>query len=141
MPLALGSHRRERMHRFALALVLVVGCVGSEEDLGTLGDDLNIENGVSLNGVSLNGVSLNGVSLNGVSLNGASQGGVTMTGLAVSNSQLTGKKGVNTVSGTGMVNSVWNVTLSNGQSTKLKITSATTGSAPNTDVWMYGIQI
>jgi ADYC domain-containing protein/pentapeptide repeat protein len=130
----------------ALALLLVAGCAGDADDTGTLSDDLIADNGVSLNGVSLNGVSLNGVSLNGVSLNGvslngATSGGTTLTGLKVTNSQLSGVKGTTTLSGTAMVNSLWNVTLSNGKTTKIQITSAATGAAPNTDVWMYGVNI
>ncbi len=63
----------------ALALVGTTGCGVQElptEDeaaaLQTQGQDLQMDNGLSLNGLSLNGLSLNGLSLNGLSLNGLS---------------------------------------------------------------------
>jgi hypothetical protein len=63
----------------ALALVGATGCGVQElptEDeaaaLQTKQQDLQVDNGLSLNGLSLNGLSLNGLSLNGLSLNGLS---------------------------------------------------------------------
>ncbi|MDQ3369238.1 MAG: ADYC domain-containing protein [Myxococcota bacterium] len=97
-------------------------------------------NGVSLNGVSLNGVSLNGVSLNGVSLNGVSLNGVSLNGVSLNGTSLTG---TNTSTGQQLtassVGSILVATLSSGATLKLRIDSASTLAAPNTNVWSYGI--
>jgi hypothetical protein len=63
----------------ALALVGATGCGVQElpiedeaSELQTRSQELQVDNGLSLNGLSLNGLSLNGLSLNGLSLNGLS---------------------------------------------------------------------
>jgi hypothetical protein len=118
-----------------LFAALALGCgVEPSADDGSDTEELVAPNGVSLNGVSLNGVSLNGVSLNGVSLNGVSLNGVSLNG-----TQLTGVKTGQAVSGSAFVGTLWTGTLSNGSAMTLRIDSATTGAAPNTDVWMYGV--
>ncbi|HLL24745.1 MAG TPA: ADYC domain-containing protein, partial [Kofleriaceae bacterium] len=97
-------------------------------------------NGVSLNGVSLNGVSLNGVSLDGVSLNGVSLDGVSLNGATLSGPSVTGFRsdtgGTATV---GAVGTHMRAMLSNGTTLWLRIESAAPLTAPNADVWSYGV--
>jgi hypothetical protein len=109
---------------------------GSEELVSPNGVSLN---GVSLNGVSLNGVSLNGVSLNGVSLNGVSLNGTTLTGVSVTSSKIVGSKNGKALKDKDFESAIFTGTLSNGQSLKVRIDSATTGAAPNADTAMYGV--
>ena len=109
----------------------------SHEVLTTNGMSLN---GMSLNGMSLNGMSLNGMSLNGMSLNGMSLNGTTLNGMSLNGSQLNGVKSTGgTITGTALVGTKMNGTLSNGGALVLRIDSATTLPAPNTDVWAYGV--
>ncbi|HTE50867.1 MAG TPA: ADYC domain-containing protein [Kofleriaceae bacterium] len=97
-------------------------------------------NGMSLNGMSLNGMSLNGMSLNGMSLNGMSLNGMSLNGMSLNGTLLGGTKSTGgTISGAGLVGTKMNGTLSSGGTLVLRIDSATTLAAPNTDVWAYGV--
>jgi hypothetical protein len=110
----------------------------SQEVLASNGMSLN---GMSLNGMSLNGMSLNGMSLNGMSLNGMSLNGMSLNGMSLNGAQLTGKNasGV-TLSGAQLVGARMKGTLSSGGTLDLRIDSATTLPAPNTDVWAYTVR-
>jgi ADYC domain/Pentapeptide repeats (8 copies) len=133
------------MGKPSLALaVLLAGCMTDELDLESTESEVVSTNGVSLNGVSLNGVSLNGVSLNGVSLNGVSLNGVSLNGVSLNGVSLNGTTltGTKTTGGTltgSSVGSTMTAALSNGASLSLRIDSAATLAAPNTDVWSYGV--
>ena len=106
-----------------------------EEAVGEVEQESIAGKGMSLNGMSLNGMSLNGMSLNGMSLNGTSLSGVTING-----SQLSGKSSSgHTLTGAGLVGAQVNGQLASGGTLKLRIDSAQTLAAPNTDVWAYGV--
>jgi hypothetical protein len=110
--------------QWIIAAVTLTGCVGvdgAEDELGTATQEVEVDNGVSLNGVSLNGVSLNGVSLNGVSLNGVSLNGVSLNGTSLDAVAITG--------------STWTAMLSNGTSLPLRIDAASSAG----DVGMYAV--
>jgi hypothetical protein len=118
-------------------LVVSAACVApSDTELGETS-----QNGVSFNGVSLNGVSLNGVSLNGVSLAGASLVGVNLGGTSATGTAITaGSTSGPPLSGASLVGSTWNGSTGPGPANvKLRIDSALAGSAPNTDLWFYGV--
>ncbi len=125
----------------ALSLLLPACVLGDEDDYADLGDELGDEEigeteqaSMSTNGMSLNGMSLNGMSLNGMSLNGMSLNGMSLNG-----TQLTGLKSGATVSGTALVGARMIGTLSNGSTLSLRINTAQTLAAPNTDVWAYSV--
>jgi hypothetical protein len=80
---------------------------------------------VRLNGVRLNGVRLNGTLLNGVRLNGSELAGSSSTGAPVS--------------GAGMVGATLEGTLSDGTVLQMRVDSAATLPAPDSDVWEYGV--
>jgi hypothetical protein len=136
-----------------LTLVCLSGCLlDDQDDLGGVSDledeDLGeislfgtTTNGMSLNGMSLNGMSLNGMSLNGMSLNGMSLNGMSLNGMSLNGSQLTGKNssGV-TLSGAQLVGTKMTGTLSNGGTLVLRVDSAATLPAPNSDVWAYTVR-
>jgi hypothetical protein len=113
--------------QFIITGLLVGGACATPDD-PQLGE--TIQHSTSLNGVSLNGVSLNGVSLNGVSLNGTSLSGVALAAGSTSGPPLSGTK---------FVGSTWNATAYDGTAVKLRIDSALAGSAPNPDLWFYGM--
>jgi hypothetical protein len=96
-------------------------------------------NGVSLNGVSMNGVSVNGVSVNGVSVNGVSVNGVSVNGVSVNGTTLTGTGANGEPITASSIGATMTATLSNGGTLLLRIDSAATLPAPNTDVWTYGV--
>jgi hypothetical protein len=111
--------------------VLCAGCTTSDEaSLGEARQDVISPNGISLNGISLNGISLNGISLNGISLNGTSLAGTRTTANSTTQPPLTG---------TGVVGSTWNAVATDGTAVKLRIDSALAGTAPNADLWFYGV--
>ncbi|HEX3757387.1 MAG TPA: ADYC domain-containing protein [Kofleriaceae bacterium] len=120
-----------------LSLLAVGGACASPSDteLGETTQNGVSFNGVSLNGVSLNGVSLNGVSLNGVSLNGVSLNGTSLTGVALKAGLPNGPP----LSGPGVVGSTWTGTATDGTTVKLRIDRSLAGTAPNTDLWFYGL--
>jgi hypothetical protein len=120
------------------ALLLVVGCADSDDAKTAITDQEVIgDNGVSLNGVSLNGVSLNGVSLNGVSLNGVSLNGVSLNGVSLNGVSLNGVS----LNGTDFIGAEFQVALSNGASSTVRIDSMSTLTAPNDDVYTYRLSI
>ena len=108
----------------------------SQASLSTNGMSLN---GMSLNGMSLNGMSLNGMSLNGMSLNGMSLNGMSLNGMSLNGTLLGGTRSGLPISGAGLVGTQLNGTLSNGSTLLLRVDSAVTLPAPNTDVWAYGV--
>jgi len=120
-----------------LSILLVGGACAAPGDteLGETSQNSTSANGVSLNGVSLNGVSLNGVSLNGVSLNGVSLNGTSLSGVTIKAGSTSGPP----LSGASLVGSKWNGTAYDGTPVQLRIDSAQSGSAPNTDLWFYGM--
>lgn len=129
---------KQSMIKQSILFLLVVGgaCVSpSDTELGETSQNGVSFNGVSLNGVSLNGVSLNGVSLNGVSLNGVSLNGTSLTGVALKAGVTSGPP----LSGSGLVGSTWTGTATGGASVKLRVDSAQPGTAPNADLWFYGL--
>ncbi|HKE18455.1 MAG TPA: ADYC domain-containing protein [Kofleriaceae bacterium] len=116
----------------SLASLVLSGCVLGEpdddyiddsaaEDVGETTQEVMANNGMSLNGMSLNGMSLNGMSLNGTQLTGKKASGATVTG-----AQLVGARMVGT--------------LSDGSTLDLRIDSAATLPAPNSDVWAYAVR-
>jgi hypothetical protein len=137
--------------RMVLSLALAVPLSACAFDEGSVSDDFDGDdgdeiigetqqnviagNGMSLNGMSLNGMSLNGMSLNGMSLNGTSLSGVTVSGSELSGTNSTGQR----LTGTGLVGAQMNGQLASGGTLKLRIDSALTLAAPNTDVWAYGV--
>ena len=109
----------------ALVAALAFGCgVEDGPDDGQESEEVISPNGVSLNGVSLNGVSLNGTSLSGVTLQ---------------SSRLVGWKSGRYLSASEFATSIFNGTLSNGQTIKVRVDSVATGASPNTDTYMYGV--
>jgi uncharacterized protein YjbI with pentapeptide repeats len=119
-----------------LAFTLVAACAFDEpgDETSDTQQAVDSPNGTSLNGTSLNGTSLNGTSLNGTSLNGTSLNGTSLNGTSLS--ATSGLKQPWTGS---LVGSQWPGTASNGQALTLRIDSATKGTAPNADLWFYGI--
>jgi hypothetical protein len=120
-----------------LSLLVVGGACASPGDID-VGESTQL--GVSFNGVSLNGVSLNGTSVTGASLAGASLTGVAVVGVGPTGVAL----GVNStsgppLSGANLVGSSWAGTVTGGALVKLRIDSALAGSAPNPDLWFYGV--
>jgi hypothetical protein len=106
-----------------------------DENVGESDHELIAANGMSLNGMSLNGMSLNGMSLNGMSLNGMSLNGMSLNG-----SQLTGfNSSGQIISGSGLVGARMTGQLASGGTLNLRIDSASTLAAPNSDVWAYGV--
>jgi hypothetical protein len=106
-----------------------------DELLGEASQDVTSTNGISLNGISLNGISLNGISLNGISLNGISLNGTSLTGVTIKAGSTSGPP----MSGASLVGSTWNGTAYNGTPIKLRIDTAIAGTAPNAELWFYGI--
>jgi hypothetical protein len=103
--------------------------------VSSVGQDVTEPNGTSLNGTSLNGTSLNGTSLNGSTLGSIAVSGHSSTG---------GTINANTVAaqpwtGSSLVGSTWTGTTSNSQTVNLRIDSAVQGTAPNSDLWYYGV--
>jgi hypothetical protein len=118
-----------------VSFVLLAACAGPEDSTNIVEQDVDSNNGTSLNGTSLNGTSLNGTSLNGTSLNGTSVNGTSVTGTSMT----AGSSTAPPLTGAGAVGSTWNGTTSGGVSIRLRIDSALQGSAPNTDLWFYGV--
>jgi hypothetical protein len=129
------------MRHLLLILTAALGaCIApvddsDESDLGQVDQGIDSLNGTSLNGTSLNGTSLNGTSLNGTSLNGTSLNGTSLSGTSIIANSTTGTP----ISGTAAVGSTWNGTASNGAAVKLRIDSVLQGTAPNADLWFYGV--
>jgi hypothetical protein len=116
--------------------LLCSACAMSDEDgLGETSQDATSLNGLSLNGISLNGISLNGISLNGISLNGISLNGTTLSGTTITASSTSGPP----LSGANFNGTTWTGTAANGTTIKLRVDSALAGSAPNPDLWFYGV--
>jgi hypothetical protein len=118
-----------------LCLLVLSACAVDELDLDAETQEVDTSNGTSLNGTSLNGTSLNGTSLNGTSLNGTSISGISATGRKVTASNTSGPP----LSGTGHVGSKWTGTSDTGAAITLLIDSAQQGTAPNSDLWFYGV--
>ena len=120
-----------------ITLLLVCGaCAAPEEDqLGEVSQNGISLNGMSFNGMSFNGMSFNGTSFNGKSFNGVSVNGTSVTGSAISATSTTAPP----LSGASLVGSTWNGSMTDGTPVKLRIDSATAGTAPNGDLWFYGI--
>jgi hypothetical protein len=117
--------------------LLLAACAVPVDDAATgeVEQDVDSYNGTSLNGTSLNGTSLNGTSLNGTSLNGTSLNGTSLNGTSLNGTSLNGTS----LNGTSTVGSTWSGTASNGATVQLRIDSAAQGTAPNDDVWFYGV--
>jgi hypothetical protein len=141
----------------SLASLVLSGCVLGEpdddeiddsaaEDVGEVTQEVMAKNGMSLNGMSLNGMSLNGMSLNGMSLNGMSLNGMSLNGMSLNGmslngTQLTGlKSNGQVVSGSALVGTRMKGTLSSGGTLDLRVDSAATLPAPNSDVWAYTVR-
>jgi hypothetical protein len=148
--------RRLCFRSMTLALAAVVpGCLVADfddeagaddgEEIGESAHEVISQNGMSLNGMSLNGMSLNGMSLNGMNLNGMNLNGMNLNGMNLNGMNLNGSQlqGVQSngqpISGLGLVGTTMGGTLSNGGSLALRIDSAATLPAPNSDVWAYGV--
>ncbi len=108
-------HSCMRKRTISALLVAVAGCADSTDiaKTATTDQEVEINNGSSLNGSSLNGSSLNGSSLNGSSLNGSSLNGSSLNG------------------------ATYTGTLSNGMTIELQINDAATLDGANSDVWTY----
>lgn len=120
-----------------LSLLVVGGACVSPGDID-LGESTQL--GVSFNGVSLNGVSLNGTSVTGASLDGASLSGVAIVGVGPTGVSLAaGSTSAPPLAGAGVVGSTWAGTVTGGALVKLRIDSALAGTAPNADLWFYGV--
>lgn len=121
-----------------MTLVLMCGAcaVTGEEHTGEVSQNGMSFNGISFNGISFNGISFNGVSFNGQSLNGISFNGTSVTGVSIKASSSNTSP---PLTGASLVGSKWSGTASNGAAVALRVDSATAGSAPNTDLWFYGI--
>ncbi len=121
-----------------LSLLVVGGACVSPGDID-VGESTQL--GISFNGVSLNGVSLNGTSVTGASLDGASLTGVAVVGVGPTGVSLAaGSTSGPPLSGAGLVGSTWSGSTGPGPATvKLRIDSALAGTAPNPDLWFYGV--
>lgn len=129
------------MFRHALLLVAIVGCVADESEPVSSQNvqEVDSPNGTSLNGTSLNGTSLNGTSLNGTTLTGVAVSGLSSTGVTVHAASGTALP----MTGAALVGSTWTgtaqATPGGPISIKLRIDSALQGTAPNADLWFYGV--
>ena len=128
----------DRMKKSFVTLSLLVSACATPGDelLGELAQDSTSLNGISLNGISLNGISLNGISLNGISLNGISLNGTSLAGVAVKAGSTTSGP---PLTGAGLVGSTWTGTGTDGTSVKLRVDSAAAATAPNAELWFYGL--
>ena len=121
-----------------LATFLLLASTGCVMDIGddppnivsSVGQDVTANNGTSLNGTSLNGTSLNGSTLGSVAVSGKNAAGATINAATTGSPPWTGST---------LVGSTWTGTASNGVALNLRIDSATQGTAPNTDLWYYGV--
>jgi ADYC domain-containing protein/pentapeptide repeat protein len=118
-----------------LSLLGACAAVPGDDPSNIVEQEVDSNNGTSLNGTSLNGTSLNGTSLNGTSLNGTSVTGTNVNGSTVTAVSSTAPP----VTGSSVVGSTWNGTASNGTTVKLRIDSAQQLTAPNAELWAYGI--
>ena len=91
--------------------MLCASCgVSDEATLGETRQDVTSTNGISINGISINGTTLSAVETSGPPISGARA-----------------------------IGSSWAATATDGSAVKLRIDSALAGSAPNTDLWFYGV--
>ncbi len=85
---SLSSHGLARVAPLALsmawALGVAAGCTDAtgSEDVASVREAIESENGLSTNGLSTNGLSTNGLSTNGLSTNGLSTNGLSTNGLS-----------------------------------------------------------
>ena len=121
-----------------MTLALVCGACAAAGD-GQTGEIS--QNGMSFNGMSFNGISFNGTTLNGKSLNGKSLNGISFNGTSIAGVAITASSSNTTppLTGAGLIGSKWNGTASDGTAVTLRVDTATAGSAPNSDLWFYGM--
>jgi hypothetical protein len=106
-----------------------------DEEIGETTQEVLTSNGMSINGMSINGMSINGMSINGMSINGMSINGMSINGSQLSGLQSNGQP----IFGTGFVGVRMTGTLTSGASVALRVDSAQTLAAPNSDMWAYGV--
>jgi len=125
------------MTRAALYLaVMCSACVAADDSSVTVTSQEMISlNGTSLTGVTFLGTTPSGGALNSSTLLGVSTSGNAQTGAAIT----TGPSTAPPWTGAALVGSTWSAVSTNNVMVKLRVDSAQVGSAPNTELWAYGV--